>query len=46
MTGKNCKISTDKNPQIFTDGKQIQIKKNNGYIEFPTEKGKIYTLEY
>ena len=44
--GKNCKISTDKNPQIFADGKQIQIKENNGFIEFPTEKGKIYTLEY
>ena len=44
--GKNCKINTDKNPQIFSDGKQIQVKENNGFIEFPTEKGKIYTLEY
>ena len=44
--GKKCKISTDKNPQIFADGKQIQVKENNGFIEFPTEKGKIYTLEY
>ncbi|MDB4050836.1 hypothetical protein N9454_06130 [Flavobacteriaceae bacterium] len=44
--GKNCKIRTNKRPRIFTDGKQIQIKENNGFIEFPTEKGKIYTLEY
>ena len=44
--GKNCKISTNKKPQIYADGKLIQIKKNNGFIEFSTEKGKIYTLEY
>jgi alpha-L-fucosidase 2 len=44
--GKNCKIRTNKKPRIFTDGKQIQIKENNGFIEFPTEKGKIYILEY
>ena len=44
--GKNCKISTNKKPQIYADGKPIQIKKNNGFIEFSTEKGKIYTLEY
>ena len=44
--GKNCKIRTNKRPRIFTDGKQIQIKENNGFIEFPTEKGKIYILEY
>ena len=44
--GKNCKISTNEKPQIYTDGKQIQIEGNNGFIEFSTEKGKIYTLEY
>ena len=44
--GKNCKIRTNKKPRIFTDGKQIQIKENNDFIEFPTEKGKIYILEY
>ena len=44
--GKNCKISTNKKPQIYADGKQIQIEENNGFIEFSTEKGKIYTLEY
>ena len=44
--GKNCKIRTNKKPRIFTDGKQIQVKENNGFIDFPTEKGKIYILEY
>lgn len=44
--GKNCKISTDKNAQVFRDGNPVQFKENNGYIEFPTEKGNIYTLKY
>jgi len=44
--GKNCKISTDKNAQVFRDGNPVQFKENNGYIEFPTEKGNIYTLNY
>jgi alpha-L-fucosidase 2 len=44
--GKNCKISTNKKPKIYADGEQIQIKENNGFIEFSTEKGIIYTLEY
>ena len=44
--GKNCKISTKTKPQVFADGKQIQVIENNAFIEFPTEKGKIYTLEY
>ena len=44
--GKNCKISTDKNTQVFRDGNPVQFKENNGYIEFPTEKGNIYTLNY
>jgi alpha-L-fucosidase 2 len=44
--GKTCKISTDKNAQVFRDGNPVQFKENNGYIEFPTEKGNIYTLKY
>jgi len=44
--GKNCKISTYKNAQVFRDGNPVQFKENNGYIEFPTEKGNIYTLKY
>ena len=44
--GKNCKISTDKNAHVFRDGNPVQFKENNGYIEFPTEKGNIYTLNY
>ena len=44
--GKNCKISTDKNAHVFRDGNPVQFKENNGYIEFPTEKGNIYTLKY
>jgi len=44
--GKNGKIRKKKKPRILTDRKQIQIKENNGFIEFPTEKGKIYILEY
>jgi alpha-L-fucosidase 2 len=44
--GKNCKIKTTRKPKVFADGKQIQIIENNAFIEFSTEKGKIYTLEY
>jgi alpha-L-fucosidase 2 len=42
--GKKCKISANNTIKVFLNGNQIQSK--NGYIEFPTEKGQIYNLEY
>jgi alpha-L-fucosidase 2 len=42
--GKKCKISANNTIKVFLNGNQIQSK--NGYIEFPTEKGQMYNLEY
>ena len=44
--GKNCIISANNKVKVFSNGNQIQIKNKNGYIEFPTEKGQMYKLEY
>ena len=44
--GKNCIISANNTVKVFSNGNQVQIKRKNGYIEFPTEKGQIYKLEY
>jgi alpha-L-fucosidase 2 len=42
--GKKCRISANNTIKVFLNGNQIQSK--NGYIEFPTEKGQMYNLEY
>ena len=44
--GKNCIISANNTVKVFSNGNQVQIKSKNGYIEFPTEKGQMYNLEY
>ena len=44
--GKNCIISANNTAKVFSNGNQVQIKSKNGYIEFHTEKGQIYNLEY
>ena len=44
--GKNCIISANNTVKVFLNGNQVQIKSKNGYIEFPTEKGQMYNLEY
>ncbi|RTE53908.1 glycoside hydrolase family 95 protein [Arenibacter aquaticus] len=43
--GMPCKLKTTKKIKVYSDGKQIPVKKHkNNIIEFKTTKGKTYTM--
>ncbi len=44
--GADCKISAEGPVKVSANGEPVQITKGDGYIEFPTEKGRRYHLEY
>src|SRR5690606_17783242 len=44
--GMPCSIKTGKKLKVFSNGKQINVKKlPNQIVEFNTEKGKTYTIQ-
>ena len=44
--GAECKISADGSVSVSANGKAVQISVGDGYVEFPTEAGQRYHLEY
>ena len=44
--GSNCKINAAGHANVSANGNPVQITKGDGYVEFPTEAGQRYHLEY
>jgi alpha-L-fucosidase 2 len=44
--GADCKISADGLVNVFANGNPVQLSVGDGYVEFPTEAGQSYHLEY
>lgn len=44
--GAHCKISTEGPVMVSSGGIPVQITPGEGYVEFPTEAGRSYLLEY
>jgi alpha-L-fucosidase 2 len=44
--GADCKISADRPMTVMVNGNQVPVKQRNGYVEFHTEAGGRYRLEY
>jgi len=44
--GVVCKLSSTGPVHVSANGKEVQITKAKGYVEFPTEAGQRYHLEY
>lgn len=44
--GKICKISASSLVNVYANGSPVLVTKGDGYIEFPTEVGRRYLLEY
>jgi len=44
--GANCKISADGRVNVSSNGEAVQIAVKDGYVEFQTEAGRLYHLEY
>lgn len=45
-SGKMCRIQCGNVKSVRVDGKKVRVKKSkDGDIEFPTQKGRLYTIE-
>ena len=44
--GKPCKIATKSAVKVLVNGKEITSIQGDGYVEFPTNVGEIYTINF